>query len=697
MKFSYNWLSEYIDKIPPIKQLVSDLTMRSFEIDSFGQEGKDWIVDIKVLPNRAFDCLSHLGMAQEIAAVANRKFKEPKTVLKEEKSLNINNFLSVEVKEKKLCPRYSARVIVDVKVGSSPEWLQERLISCGLRPINNIVDIVNYVMLEFGQPLHAFDLDKLSDKKIIIRNAQPKEKILTLDEQKSEISLDQNILVIADSRQPVAIAGIKGGKTPEVGASTKRIVIEAANFNPKNIRKSSRFLGLRTDASWRFENGVDINLTIKALNQASFMIAKIAGGKIVSGVIDVAGIKKQPWIVTVKHGYIESLLGIKIKSPEVLKVFSRLSLSVKQIKKGKEIFYQVKIPTRRADLISQEDLIEEIGRLLGYENIISKMPSGVLIPSVKEEVLIYADKIRDILTGVGYSEVYNYSFISEADKQNFNLQNLAELNNPLSHEQKYLRPNLAIGLINNLKDNLKYFLPGSGFTPKDKALRLFEIGHVFSEVGHDFGEEKRISGLIYLKNEKKKDAAFYEIKGAVETLCHKLGLSDEWSDSHIQEGLPANWKSIFYQLKTAQIKSGEKILGWIGEINPKIASDLGIDGKASIFEIDFSILVKLVNEEKEYKPPSKFPAITRDLAILVSATTKTEEILNIIENNGGDLLVDVDLFDIYEGKDLTAKNKSLAFHLIFQSDEKNLSDNEINRLMEKIIKSIENKGWKIRK
>jgi len=703
MKFSYNWLSEYVQKIPPAKQLVDDLTMRAFEIESIEKKGSDWVLDVKILSNRAFDCFSYLGMAQEIAAISDTRFKEPIFKIKEEKSLKIKDLLSVEVKEPKLCPRYSARVIFDIKVGSSPKWLQERIEACGLRPINNIVDITNYVMLETGQPLHAFDLDKLNDGKIIIRRAKKGEKIITLDEGRAERILDENILVIADAKKPIAIAGIKGGKEPEIDNKTKRVALEAANFNPLSIRKSSRALGLRTDASWRFENGVNINLTIEALNRAAEIIRELAGGKIASGIIDVASAKKEPWTVGVKHSYIESLLGLNISSSQVLNIFSRLNLPARQIKKGKDIFYEVKVPARRADLLTSEDLIEEIGRLFGYENIPAKLPSGVLIPAVKNEELIYADNIRDILVGLGYSEVYNYSFIADTDEEIYRLQNLAEISNPLSNDQKYLRPNLATGLIKNLKDNLKYFLSGSGFAPESNALRFFEIGHVFFQNGpaerggKKFQELIKIGGIAYLKDLSKKDNAFFELKGLIDVLFNKLGLVDQWDDSHIQEGLPSNWKQILHLRKTAQIKSGDRLIGWVGELHPKIASELKLEGRPAIFELDFSAIAQLVSEEHEYQPPSKFPAITRDLAILVEQSIKTETVLNIIENAGGDLLIDVDLFDIYEGEDLSAENKSLAFHLIFQSSERNLSDAEVNKLMEKIIKAVEDEGWEVRK
>lgn len=696
MKFSYNWLKEYVSQVAPPQKVAADLTMGIFDVENVEQFNNDWLLDIKVLTNRAHDCLSHLGIAREITANCGGEFSEPKIKLKEDKSLKIKDFLSVEVKEPKLCPRYSARVVVDVKVGDSPQWLQERLKTCGLRPINNIVDITNYVMLECGQPLHAFDLDKVAEQKIIVRMAKPKEKIITLDEGRAERILNENILVIADPKYAIGIAGIKGGKGTEIDLKTRRIALEAANFNPINIRQSSKFLNLRTDASWRFENSPDINLTIWALDRAAHLIAELAGGKVSSGVIDVAAQVQKPWSAAVAHSYIESLLGIKIKPEQVLKIFARLDLPVKQIKKAKDLFYEVRVPTRRADLLNSEDLVEEIGRLFGYQNVSSRMPTGELIPALENEQLLYLYEIKDILAGLGFSEVYNYSLISEADKNLYGLNNLAEPSNPLSQEQKYFRPNLSPGLIKNLQANLKYF-QGAARHSQEEALRLFEEGRVFSQQGKKIIEQRKIGGLVFLPDARVKDSAFYELKGVIEILFNELGLADVWDDDHIQEGLPINWKLILHPSKSAQIKVGQEVLGYLGELYPLILSQMEIEGRPAIFEFDFARIVELIDEERIYQAPSKYPAITRDLAIFVEANTKVEEVMNEIESAAGELLEDVDLFDVYEGEDLSDEQKSLAFHLIWQSPERNLSDAEINKLMEKIIKALEEKGWEIRK
>jgi phenylalanyl-tRNA synthetase beta chain len=721
MKFSYNWLKEYLSEAPEPQQLADDLMMRAFEVESVEKRKNDWVLEIKILPNRAFDCLSYLGIAREIAAIAKIKFVEPRFELKEEPELKAKDFLRVEIKDAKLCPRYSARVMLDVKVGESPPRLKEKLEACGLRPINNIVDITNFVMLECGQPLHAFDLDKMTptgvipseardpelrqpstglfrsarnDKcLIIVRRAQKEEKILTLDESRAERILNETILVIADAQKAIAIAGVKGGRGTEIDGKTTRVVLEAANFNPVSIRRSSKALGLRTDASSRFENGVDSNLTVFALNRAAALISELAGGKVADGIVDVSFASHGPCLVTLSHKYLESLLGVKIDSKTVLDILSRLDLPAKILQKNNEIFYEVLVPSRRNDLQTSEDLIEEIGRLYGYENISASMPEGVLLPALRGEDLIMSEEIRNIMAGLGHFEVYNYSFISENEKTAFHFQNLAEVINPLSQEQKYLRPNMSAGLLKNLKENLRHWHTAHS---RGRALRLFEIGNVFWRQPAGIVEAPKIGGLVYLTG-NAKNQAFYEAKGVLEILLNKLALSDVWEDNHLQDGMPSNWDFVFNHQKTAQLKVGQKLLGWLGVVNQQLLDDLEIAGEPVIFEIDFIKLVELVGEERSYQSPSKYPAVIRDLALLVPAETKIEEVLNILEETGGELLQDTDLFDIYEGEDLADEQKSLAFHLIFQSNERNLSEVEVNKLMEKIITAAETEGWETRK
>ena len=688
MKYSYLWLKEYVPQIPEPKKLVELLTMRAFEVESCEKSGNDYVLDIKVLPNRAFDCLSHRGMAREIGAISNSKVKSQKSKVIENKNFKIKDFLEIEVQDKKLCSRYSARVVVDVKVCDSPKWMQERLIACGLRPINNVVDITNYVMLEYGQPMHAFDLEKILGGKIIVRRAEKGEKIGTLDNEKKE--LNENILIIADAKDPIAIAGIKGGEKAEIGEKTTKIVLESANFEPISTRKSAKNLNLRTDASIRFENGVDVNLATEALDIAAALIADLCNGKIVSGIVDELSTKPKEASTAVAHSHIESLLGVEIKQKDILDIFRRLDLPTKVIKKKGDVFYEVFVPSRRNDLNTPEDLIEEIGRLCGYENISAKMPVSVLIPSVKNEELINEEKAKNIMAGAGYSEVYNYSLISQDQKDVFGLQNVIGPRYPLSQDHKYLRPTLIVRLLGNIEDNAKYF----------KEARIFEIGKVFQVKGKNIEEKKMIAGAFYKRGVKAEDL-FREMKGVVDLFLKKMGVPDFKyyeieKDGKIITRQP-DIAAMFYP-KRAQVKIGDREIGFVGEVNKgclganKAFFDADIPSAA--FELDFDTINELIEEEIAYQAPSKYPAIERDLSVVVPQETKVDDVLNVIDNASGPLAINIDLEDMpYDYGD----GKSLTFRLVFQSWEKTLTDAEVNKIMEKIIGVVEGEGWEIRK
>ncbi len=641
MKISYDWLqSLFKKKLPNPEKLAELLTMHSFETEVAGTMGRDHILDIDVLPNRAHDCLSHWGIAGEISVLLKTSFN-PEDYSKKisEDGESIDNIIKIDVRDSKDCPRYTARAILDVKVGSSPDWIQKRLKTCGLRPINNIVDITNYAMLETGQPLHAFDVDKLKGQ-IIVRRAKKGEKIVSLDKEK--YILDENILVIADEKNPIGIAGIKGGEGPEIEQKTKRIVLEAANFSPKLTRKASQQLKLRTDASWRFENEISPRLTEIGIDMASALIQEIAHGKVAKGKIDLYPIKQKTKTIKLNPEKTRNLLGISISEKEMTDILKRLSFVIKPGSK-------VEVPFWRLDVNIEEDLIEEIGRIYGFEKIPSKLPEASLIPSERNEDLVYQDKVGEILTHLGFSEAYNYSFVSDGGS--------VELLNPLSREQKYLRPSLIPNLLKNVSRNKRFF----------DQVRLFEIGRVFEKEDKKVKEMKRIGAALFPSD-------FYRLKGIIDTLLNKLRISHIWYDDEFENK---------DDLKKAEIKVGNDLLGWIGE---------------GAFELDFDKLVELATEERLYLPPSKYPAVIRDIALLVEPGTKVIQVLNLINSSGGPLVRDVDLFDIYEGEKIPDGRKNLAFHIIFQSNKKTLTDIEVNKLQDKIIKALEEEGrWEVRK
>jgi phenylalanyl-tRNA synthetase beta chain len=674
MIFSYNFLQSFFSKKLPKPQKIAELlNMHSFEVEEIKRAGKDFALNIDVLPNRAGDCFSHLGIARECAVLANFKLELPDTIFKEEK-VKAKDIVSVEVKDKRACPRYTAGVITDVKVGPSPKWLKERLKVCGLRSINNVVDIANYVMLETGQPLHAFDAGKLEGKKILVRFARKRERIVTLDEQKFDLGSD--ILVIADQKKPVAIAGIKGGKIPEIDKKTKTVVVESANFNSQIIRRGSQKLGLKTDASLRYEHGLDPNLTEFALKRVCSLIQEIAKGKVAHGSVDVYPRKVLPKRVRLDLGYAKRLLGVEVPKREIIKIFKSLELEVKRSSKN---ILDVLIPTRRLDISIPEDLIEEIGRVYGYERIKAVFPISSLIPPKRNLDVFWEDVTRNILKEAGFSEVYNYSFFGDKEAKIFGYKKneLIEVENPMSIEQRYLRASLIPNLLRNVEKNFRH----------SPDIRVFELGKVFRGPRQ---EKRALSGLILGEE-------FFQLKGVIDLLLNKLGISNVWYDEY--KATPDESKKvIWHPQKCAEIKVDGKEIGFLGEISPKVLDGLDIPAKVVLFDIDFEKLSELASEEHEYRPISRFPAAVRDIAVLVPRLVRIEEVLNEIEGAGGGLVRDIDLFDIYEGEELPEGKKNLAFHLIFQSEDRTLSSKEIDEKQDKIIRALEKKpGWQVRK
>jgi phenylalanyl-tRNA synthetase beta chain len=707
MIFSYNWLKDYLKgKIPEPKKLAEILTMHSFEVEEVKPAGKDWILDIDVLPNRAHDCLSHIGIAREIAVITNSKLKtqNSKLQLKTQK-FNAKDFIKIEVKDKEDCPRYTAKVILGVKVKSSPKWIQERLRACGLQPINNIVDITNYVMLETGQPIHAFDLDKVSGiqnqkskiknkkhklkiKKIIVRRAKRGEKITALDDK--TYTLDEDILVIADEKTPVAIAGIKGGQTTGIDSKTKNIIIEAANFNPRVIRRGSRKLKLRTDASWRFEQGISPNLIDFAQERVCYLIQKFAGGKVAKGLVDFYPKKVSSKKIILKLDYVEKLLGVRIPKDKIIKILKSIGCTIKSHSTSILQSIEVEVPFWRLDLSIPEDLIEEIGRVYGYENIPSVFPKAA--PPERNDEIFWERECQNILKEQGFTEVYNYSFIGEKEKEIFGWQDkeIIELSNPISSFNKYLRPSLIPNLLKNVKENLKFF----------EEIKIFEVGKIFkkaqsAKLKTQSLEKKMLGGILTRKGIGNE--GFYELKGIVDLLLNKLGISNIWYDDYQQtpEDSPL---IIWHPKKCAEIKIDGEEIGFLGEIHPKVLEDLEISEKVFVFDFDFEKLLKLASEEHEYQPISIHPAAVRDLAVLVPLGTKTVEVLNIINAVGGKLVRDVDLFDVYSGEGIPEGKENLAFHIIYQAEDRTLSSEEIDEVHQKIIQALEeNPEWEVRR
>ncbi|HOA47529.1 MAG TPA: phenylalanine--tRNA ligase subunit beta [Candidatus Pacearchaeota archaeon] len=743
MIFSYNWLQSFFkEKLPRPEKLAELLTMHSFEVEEVkkiqnskfqipkSKAAKDYLLDIDVLPNRGCDCLSHLGIAREIAALLKKsKIQNPKSKPKEDKNLKTKDFIKVKVEDKNACKRYTARFMAGVNISVSPQWMQNRLRACGLQSINNVVDALNYVMLEMGQPLHAFDYDKISNnppiksngarilensskKNIIIRFAAKGEKIVTLD--KKNYQLDEDILIIADEKQPLALAGIKGGKVPEIDKNTKNLVIESANFDQRVIRYASKKLNLRTDASTRFEQKIDPNLTEEAINRAVFLIQQLSKGKVAEGMIDIYPKKEFPKKIKLDLDYVESLLGIKISQKEIIKILKSLGLKIVNCKLRT---LNVVVPTLRTDISIPEDLVEEIGRVYGYEKIQPQSPILPLKVSGKNRDLLWERKIKEMLKGLGLNEVYLYSFISERDAELFSIRKnsplpLIEIKNPTSSNTKYLRPSLLSNLLKTIERNQAFL---------KKEIRIFEIGKTYhwnvesgklkaekqpstsDSLHSNIVEKKMLAGVITGNNK------FFELKGILEGIFEGLGMVDVFFDEF--RATPEETPQIFWQAgESAEIKIGDIEIGFLGKIRPEILNFYNINKtpipsqndeavEVFAFEIDFKKLLNLVEEEHEYKMPSPYPESIKDIAVLVPSQTLAGEVIQTIHQiDEENLIRDVEIFDIFEGPPLPKGKKNLAFHIVFQANDRTLSSKEIDAILNKIIDGLEeNEEWKVRR
>jgi phenylalanyl-tRNA synthetase beta chain len=692
MLFSYNWLQEFFPKKLPDPQKLADLlTMHFMEVEGLEKCGQDWVLNIDVLPSRGGDCFCHFGVAKECGLLAGFKIKPADYEIEEDQKIKTKSLVKVDIQDKIGCRRYTARLIKDIKIGPTPEPIKAKMASCGLQSINNVVDATNYVMLEMGQPLHAFDADKLVGG-IVVRRAQKGEKILSLSG--TEYELEKEDIVIADSKGILAVAGIKGGRRAEIDENTKTIILESANFDPASIRRTSRRLNLKTDASWRFEHNLDPNLSEIAVDRVASLIQELAGGIIAGGRVDVYPKKTSPKILKFDLNGANSLLGADISEAKMISVLKGLGLGVKPAKKG---IVSVAIPTWRQDINLEADLIEEVGRVYGLDNIKPVFPCADLVPAKRNDNIFWEGAAKDALKEAGFSETYNYSLFFDKQAEIFGFQPaaMAELKNPVNIGQKYLRPSLLPHLLNNIKTNEKIISDQSSGVDVAEA-RMFELSKIFYSVkkgGKNVCEEKAMLSGAVLGNGK----VFYEMKKAVDLLMDRMGIGqvnyEEFQDPEEEAG-----SNIWHAGVLAEIKIGKERIGFIGEISPKISAEMEIFQGVAAFDIDFEKLKKFCKEERLYRPIPKFPPTTRDLAVLVPVSVKTGEVLEVIKANGGDLASRVSLFDVYEGSNLPQGKKNLAFQIIYRSLEKTLTSQEADQSQNNIIKALEaNPGWEVRK
>lgn len=639
----------------------------------------DVILEIGITPNRS-DALSHIGIARDLAALFNRKFSLPKIDFKSSKE-KINNYASVEVLDTKNCPRYSAKVVLNVKVQESPNWLKERLTSVGLRPINNIVDITNYVLYELGQPLHAFDLDYLSDNKIIVKTADENSTFITLDSK--ERKLNKDILMICDAEKPVAIAGIMGGENSEVKNSTKNILIESAYFNPSSIRRTSKFLGLTTDASYRFERGTDPNITVFAAERAGELISNICGGTVCDGIIDVYPNKIENKEIVIRYSRTNKILGYTISKKEIKNILIDLQFEVKEIDEDKLL---VKIPTFRPDIEREIDLIEEVARIYGYEKIPTE-PKIVFTLGKRVDESDFANKIRNELIAFGFNEIVCNTLQNKKFAQLTG--NPIPLLNPDNEDMAYLRTSLIPGALDIVKKNIYV---------GEKDLMLFEIGKVFQlnkkeiKFFDDFSEDKKLIILISGKaNEKEwyeqeRYFDFFDLKGYVDSLFKKIGIENELNDSYnTQENKLFNLNIFDYHI---QKNYKNETIGFGGKIKKEILTLFDIQQEVFCYEINLDKLKLIKPKEKRFKELLKYPKISKDFAFIFDVHINYEEIEKYIRENASSLLKNIKLFDIFESESLGKNKKSIAINLEYYDEERTLKDEEVEKDFNHLIEEI---------
>jgi len=636
----------------------------------------DTVVEFEITSNRP-DCLSIIGLARESAVTLKSEFKKPSISFKEEDD-DANKFATVEIKDADLCPRYVARIVKDVKIEPSPEWMRRRLKAAGVRPINNIVDITNYVMLEYGQPMHAFDLEYLHGHKIIVRRAYEGETIKTLDDQ--ERKLDTSMLVIADADRAVAVAGVMGGANSEITENTKTILFESAAFNGISVRLTSKKLGLRTEASSRFEKGLDPEGAAAAIDRACQLVEQLGAGKVCKGRIDCYVNKPETRVISFRPEKINALLGTSIDTEEMISIFKALEFEVD------ENNMTVKIPSFRPDIEREADLAEEVARFHGYNKIEATLLAGKAATlgrkSFEQKI---EDMIKNSMIACGLSEIYTYSFTSPKVFEKINLPAESELRkavvitNPLGEDYSIMRTTTIPDMLEVLSRN---------YNRRIDEARLFELSHVY------LPKELPITGL---PEEKKVltigmygKVDFYDLKGVIEDLMSVLRIEDYSFE-------PESDNPTFHPGRTAKLLIKGKQAGIFGEIHPEVVEKFEGPERTYIGFVEVNPLVQSASVKAQYTPLPKFPAVTRDIALLVRDDVLVKQIEDVIKQHSGKILEDVKLFDIYKGKQVAEGMKSVAYSITFRASDRTLKDDEVNKVMDKILENLEAKlGAKLR-
>ena len=641
---------------------------------------EDNALEIAITPNRA-DCASVIGIAREIAALTGKPLRKPEIQLKES-GRDIRDLTSVTLEDPAGCPRYAAGMILGVELRPSPFWMRYRLHVSGVRAISNVVDVTNYVLLELGQPLHAFDYDRLKENRIVVRRAREGETFTTLDGKTHVLSLDN--LMICDARRAVAVAGIMGGLNSEIYLGSRNVLIESAFFDPVTIRRGSKRLGISTEASYRFERGIDIDGVVNALRRSLALMSELAGGEVVRGIVDNYPNPRRAPVIELRAEKANRFLGTDLPATAMAKYLTALEMEVEA---AAENTLRVKPPAFRVDITRDWDLMEEVARLEGYQKIPVTLPAVKPAEELDPPEVLLGKRVREVMVGMGFAEIISYSFIPPESADQLRaphgspLRSFVTLRNPLTNDQSVMRTSMIPGLMAALKTN---------FAHGEKDLRLFEWGRVFVAMGKGrLPDEKYalttvMTGLATRKEWHCEERAvdFYDIKGALEGVLQDLGLSP----LIFKRGeIPPYYRDD----AAALVFSGGTLLGAVGEVSPEVLKAFGIDEAAVYaFELDGAVVLEHPIRSVTFKPFTKFPAVLRDVSLVVRKDIESAEVKAIIEREGGGLVESVLLFDLYEGGKMGPLEKALAFRISYRSKEGTLDGRDINKLHERIINAL---------
>lgn len=663
---------------PGIMILPENLPLGQPVFDALGL--KDYQIEIGLTPNRP-DCLSVVGVAREVAALCGEKLKLPDIQLSEAET-GIGELTSVTIENPEGCPRYAARMIKDVKIGPSPDWMVRRLEAVGMRSINNVVDVTNYVMLELGHPLHAFDFKYLQDGKIVVKSAQQGDKFITLDDQEHSLSAED--LMICDGKQPVAMAGVMGGLNSEVKNETETILLEAAYFKPTMIRRTSKRHGLHTESSHRFERGADIDMIPVALDRAASLIADLSGGYILSGMIDSYPRHLVPLDLEISASRTEKLLDINVDCKTIQSLLESIGLQVTSGSNSDCL--NVRVPSFRPDIEREVDLIEEVARLYGYDQIPVSMPVGTVDAKLPPLRQLLQKSLQQSMVTAGFSEAINYSFvaadsvqrvgISADDKRSIQVKIL----NPLSEDQAVMRTSLVPSLLETVSRNLNF---------RSSDLRLFELRPVFLPHETDDQHKEQLSLTALMSGQREPEGwsqsaaavDFYDLKGVVEEILANLNIYNVSFESGASQ-------PYLHPGKSCRLMSGQLLLGFLGEVHPEVLAEFGIDQPVYLFELDVESIIEIAGDHAQFKALSRFPDMIRDTALLLDESILADQVMDIVNRGKVKFFESASFFDLYTGKGVPAGKKSLAVRVGYRDLEKTLTEAEVNKSHDKLIRSL---------